>query len=172
MNSPSFATGFRASALAGAALLLLALGGCDDGSDFDVSQQIGPDPVLPEPAPGLLPDLKVAEVVGWQDGQTPTVPEGLAVTAYATDLAHPRTVHTLPNGDVLVVQSRAPGGKPVNRPKDVSRGWHMSFTQRRGVGSEKPSNLIKCGRASCRARGCKDRWMQWGDVRLKKKKYQ
>src|SRR3546814_278425 len=85
MNSPSFATGFRASALAGAALLLLALGGCDDGSDFDVSQQIGPDPVLPEPAPGLLPDLKVAEVVGWQDGQTPTVPEGLAVTAYAKD---------------------------------------------------------------------------------------
>src|SRR3546814_18267782 len=112
MISASFATGFRASALAAAGLLLLALAGCDDGSDFDVSQQIGPDPVLPEAAPGLLPDLKVAEVVGWQEGQTPTVPEGLAVTAYATDLAHPRTVHPLPNGDVLVVQSRAPGGPP------------------------------------------------------------
>ena len=77
------------------------LAGCSDsGEDFDVSSQIGPDPVLPEPSPGLLPDLKVAEVVGWKDGQTPTVPEGLTVTAYATDLANPRTVHTLPNGDV------------------------------------------------------------------------
>src|SRR3546814_21166931 len=94
MNSASFATGFRASALAAGGLLLLALAGCDDGSDFDVSQQIGPDPVLPEPAPGLLPDLKVAEVVGWQEGQTPPVPEGLAVTAYATDPPPPRTVQT------------------------------------------------------------------------------
>ena len=52
-----------------------------------------------------IPDLKVAEVIGWEDGETPIVPEGLVVTAYAQDLANPRTVHTLPNGDVLVVQS-------------------------------------------------------------------
>lgn len=144
MNNSPFvrATGLRASALAGACLLLLTLAGCDDGADFDVSQQIGPDPVLPEPDPQLLPDLKVAEVIGWQDGETPTVPEGLAVTAYAKDLAHPRTVHTLPNGDVLVVQSREPGGKPVDRPKDVIRGWIMSFAQGGGVGSQKESNLI------------------------------
>ena len=135
------ASPFRAAALAAGSLLLLALTGCDDGGDFDVSQQIGPDPVLPEPDPGLLPDLKVAEVVGWQDGKTPTVPEGLTITAYAKDLAHPRTVHTLPNGDVLVVQSRGPKGKPVIRPKDIIRGWIMSFAQG-GGGSQKKSNLI------------------------------
>ena len=131
----------RAAAFAASGLLVAALAGCDDGGDFDVSQQIGPDPVLPEPSPSLLPDLKVAEVVGWQDGETPTVPEDLTITAYASDLAHPRTVHTLPNGDVLVVQSRAPGGKPVERPKDVIRGWIMSIAQG-GGGGEQETNLI------------------------------
>lgn len=51
----------------------------------------------------------------------------MTVTAYATDLANPRTVHTLPNGDVLVVQSKAPPGKPLNRPKDIIRGFIMSM---------------------------------------------
>ncbi|WP_265501005.1 PQQ-dependent sugar dehydrogenase [Paracoccus beibuensis] len=110
--------------------------------DFDVTSQIGPDPVLPEPNfVNLLPSVKVAEVVGWEEGQTPTVPEGLRVTAYATDLAHPRTVHTLPNGDVLVVQSRAPEGKPKYRPKDFIRGWIMSLAAG-GGGPQPESNLI------------------------------
>jgi glucose/arabinose dehydrogenase len=118
------------------------LAGCgDDGADFDVSSQIGPDPVLPEPNPELMPDMKIAEVVGWAEAQTPTVPEGLTVTAYAIDLAHPRTVHTLPNGDVLVVQSRGPEGKPKPRPKDVIREFIMSSAQG-GGGPQKESNLI------------------------------
>ena len=134
---------FRTLALASTAAAVLALSGCsDEGSDFDISQQLGPDPVLPEPQSQLLPDLKVAEVVGWQDGETPTVPEGLTVTAYATDLANPRTVHTLPNGDVLVVQGRAPGGKPTERPKDLIRGWIMSIAHGGGGGPQKESNLI------------------------------
>ncbi|MEF2554550.1 PQQ-dependent sugar dehydrogenase [Aurantimonas sp. A2-1-M11] len=133
---------FRPVILGSSALVLLALAGCsDDGSDFDVSSQIGPDPVLPEPSSSLLPSLKVAEVVGWDAAQTPTVPEGLTVTPYATDLANPRTVHTLPNGDVLVVQGRAPSGKPVSRPKDVIRGWIMSIAHGSG-GPQKESNLI------------------------------
>ncbi len=119
----------------------IALAGCGDGgTDFDVSKQIGPDPLLPEPSPGLVADMKIAEVVGWQDGQTPIVPDGLKITPYAKDLVNPRTVHTLPNGDVLVVQSRGPSGKPMPRPKDVIRSWVMSWAK--GGGSEKESNLI------------------------------
>ncbi len=125
-------------ALAGASI---ALAGCGEADDFDVSRQVGPDPVLPAPSRSLLPDLKVAEVVGWQDGQTPTVPDGLVVTAYARDLANPRTVHTLPNGDVLVVQSKAPPDKPLNRPKDVIRGWIMAMAAGDG-GGDKETNLI------------------------------
>jgi glucose/arabinose dehydrogenase len=109
---------------------------------FDLSSQYGPDPVLPEPQMSLLPEMKVAEVVGWQEGQAPEVPEGLTVTAYATDLANPRTVHTLPNGDVLVVQGKAPEGKPVFRPKDFIRGVIMSMASGGGGGAPKESNLI------------------------------
>ena len=113
----------RVAALAGSCLLVAAVAGCSDsGSEFDISQQVGPNPVLPEPSSSLLPDLKVAEVVGWNESETPSVPGGLKITAYARDLAHPRTVYTLPNGDVLVVQSRTPPGKPVPRPKDLIRG--------------------------------------------------
>lgn len=108
---------------------------------FDVTRQVGPDPYLPDPAPPLIANTKIAEVTGWTDGEAPAVPDGLAVSAYATDLANPRTVHTLPNGDVLVVQSRGPGNSHVSRPKDIIRGWIMSIAK--GGGGAKPeSNII------------------------------
>ncbi|WP_416408367.1 PQQ-dependent sugar dehydrogenase [Agrobacterium rosae] len=113
----------------------------DQNGNFDLSQQIGADPVLPDPSPSLIPDLKVAEVVGWKDGETPTVPQGLKVTAYQKDLINPRTVHTLPNGDVLVVQSRGPKGEPPSRPKDIIRGWIMAIAHGE-TGPQKPSNII------------------------------
>lgn len=128
--------------LLGTAVACTLLAGCGD-SPFDVSQQYGSDPVLPAPENSLVPDLKIAEVVGWQEGELPTVSEGFVVTPYATDLANPRTVHTLPNGDVLVVQSKAPPGKPLNRPKDYIRGFIMSLAA--GGGGEAPpkdTNLI------------------------------
>ena len=63
-------------------------------TDFDVSQQIGPDPVLPEPSPELLPDLKLAEVVGWQGRRrrrpcrkalpSPPMPRILSIRARST----------------------------------------------------------------------------------------
>jgi glucose/arabinose dehydrogenase len=133
--------GIPASLLGGTVLLLLLVACDDGGEDFDVSSQIGPDPVLPEPSTPLLAGMKIAEVVGWEEGETPRVPGILAVTAYATDLANPRTVHTLPNGDVLVVQGRAPSGKPISRPKDLIRGWIMSIAHG-GGGQQKESNLI------------------------------
>jgi glucose/arabinose dehydrogenase len=131
----------RFAHLATVALAGLLLASCSD-DNFDVTQQYGPDPVLPAPANSLIPDLKVAEVIGWQDGEAPTVPDGLVATAYAKDLANPRTVHTLPNGDVLVVQSKAPPGKPLNRPKDIIRGFIMSMAAGGGGGGDKETNLI------------------------------
>ncbi|MGB3244582.1 MAG: PQQ-dependent sugar dehydrogenase [Sulfitobacter sp.] len=110
--------------------------------EFDLSSQIGPDPFLPEPEAALLPDTKIAEIIGWQDGETPSVAEGLSITSYAKDLAHPRTVHTLPNGDVLVVQGRKTKAEPLSRPKDYIRGWLMSLAAGGGDGPEKESNLI------------------------------
>jgi hypothetical protein len=56
----------------GASVLSIAVGvglaAYAQSGNFDISQQIGPNPVLPDPAPSLFPDLKVAKVVGWKDG--------------------------------------------------------------------------------------------------------
>lgn len=126
----------RTITILGALALLTA---CSSGNYFDTAAQIGPEPQLPDPQQSLLPDIKVAKVIGWQSGQTPTVPAGLVIAVYAKDLANPRT--TLPNGDVLVVQSRAPAGEPMNRPKDVIQGFLMGLG---AGGGDKPkeSNLI------------------------------
>lgn len=133
---------FSGAVLAGCCVAVIGLAGCDDSSNFDVSQQIGPNPVLPEPNPPLVANVKVAEVVGWQDGDMPAAPKELAVSAYAKDLANPRSLYTLPNGDVLVVQARGPSGEPVSRPKDIIRGWIMSFAHGGGSGPKKKSNLV------------------------------
>ncbi|MCF7701765.1 sorbosone dehydrogenase family protein [Loktanella sp. M215] len=133
----------RAGLLATCLAATLASSASGQSSEFDVSSQIGPAPVLPAPQRSLIPSTKIAEVIGWEDGQSPTVPDGLAVTAFATDLANPRTVHTLPNGDVLVVQGQKPPGEPQSRPKDFIRGWIMALAH--GSGGDDPkkdSNLI------------------------------
>jgi glucose/arabinose dehydrogenase len=114
----------RRLALGGAAILALAAAGPDD---FDVKSQIGPNPVLPAPNEYLFPPMHLAPVVGWKPGETPTVPSGLRVQALATGLEHPRSVYTLPNGDVLVVESRSPELDPVTRPKNIIMRWVESF---------------------------------------------
>jgi glucose/arabinose dehydrogenase len=48
----------------------------------------------------------------------------------------------LPNGDVLVIQSRGPLGEPTSRPKDLIRGWIMSIAHGGGGGEQKESNVI------------------------------
>lgn len=120
---------------------LLALAGCGEDNGFDVSSQIGPNPKLPEQQQYLFPPMNLAPVVGWQKSETPKVPDGLKVTALATGLQHPRSVYTLPNGDVLVVESKKPPGEPIKRPKDLVMGWIESFVTSGGAGDQ-PSNRI------------------------------
>jgi glucose/arabinose dehydrogenase len=107
-------------AAAGAALFLLAGAGADD---FDVKTQIGPHPVLPEPQQYLVPPMHLAPGVGWKAGEMPTVPQDMKIQAMATGLEHPRSVYTLPNGDVLVVESISPNLDPVTRPKSIVMHW-------------------------------------------------
>ncbi len=127
----------RRLALAGVAVVALT-GATPD--DFDVKTQIGPNPVLPEPQQYLLPPMHLAQVVGWKDGEAPTVPDGMKVAAMATGLDHPRSVYTLPNGDVLVIESRSPDLDPVSRPKNIVMHWVESFVT--SAGSSKGSNRI------------------------------
>jgi glucose/arabinose dehydrogenase len=106
---------------AGAAVIgCIALAACSSKGG-DPARQYGPDPYLPEPHDYLLPPMSVPKAIGWNAGELPTVAAGLKVEAIATGLEHPRTVHTLPNGDILVVESNSPGTEAL-RPKDFIAG--------------------------------------------------
>jgi glucose/arabinose dehydrogenase len=124
-------------ALAGATALTLAA--CSDES-FDPASQVGPNPNLPPIQQYLFPPMHLAPVVGWKAGEKPAVPDGLKVEALATGLQHPRSLYVLPNGDVLVIQSKQPWPDPIHRPKDLVMGWIESWVTSGGdVG---PSNRI------------------------------
>ena len=69
---------------------------------------MGPDPALPAPAKTAIPTVKVASAKGWSAGEKPTPAAGLAVSAFADKLQHPRWIYVLPNGDVLVAETDAP----------------------------------------------------------------
>lgn len=79
-----------------------------DTADLSVSEVSGEGPVLEEPRAETIPTINIAEPVGWPAGEVPAAAEGLVVNRFAEGLDHPRVVHTLPNGDVLVTLTRAP----------------------------------------------------------------
>jgi glucose/arabinose dehydrogenase len=89
------------------ALLALILFIGRERATLPVSAGMGPAPTLPKPARSILPTVNVAKAVGW-NGARPTPAPGLRVTAFAEGLDHPRWLHVLPNGDVLVAETNAP----------------------------------------------------------------
>lgn len=106
--------------------LLLAAGlltGCSESARLPAGADTGPRPTLVEPVKRLIPTAHVANARPWQAGEAPIPAPGLQVTALATGLEHPRWLHVLPNGDVLVAETNAPP-----RPQEGGgiRGWVMS----------------------------------------------
>ena len=91
------------------AALALPLTACNDPQDTATAEQsYGGSPDLPPPQKSILPTVNIATATGWPAGAKPKAANGMAVTAFAADLDHPRTVYVLPNGDVLVAESNAP----------------------------------------------------------------
>ena len=79
-----------------------------DTARLAITQVQGSRPTISAPRTQVLPTVEVADVVGWQNGQTPTAAPGLAVQAFARGLDHPRWLYRLPNGDVLVAETNSP----------------------------------------------------------------
>ncbi|MBI3368650.1 MAG: sorbosone dehydrogenase family protein [Burkholderiales bacterium] len=129
----------RISAAAALIALGLALASCGEVATLPVSAGSGPNPVLPPPRPTLLPTVNIAPVERWPDGATPQAAPGLQVSAFATGLEHPRWLHVLPNGDVLVAESNAPP-----KPDDRSgfRGWVMGLLMGRAGAGTPSANRI------------------------------
>src|SRR5688572_32885132 len=99
---------------------LLLLAACGETATLPPGADIGPNPTLPEPNETMIPTVDIADAIGWPDGGKPVAAEGLAVTALATGLDHPRWLHVLPNGDVLVAETNAP---PREEEKTGPKGW-------------------------------------------------
>jgi glucose/arabinose dehydrogenase len=113
----------------------LALGGCGSEAKLSVDDGTGPVPKLPSPEKSLVPIVNIAPAVGWTEGGAPVAAQGLRVAAFAGKLDHPRWLHVLPNGDVLVAETAAP-----ERPDDGKgiKGFFMRKAMRR-AGSAVPS---------------------------------
>jgi glucose/arabinose dehydrogenase len=88
--------------------LVVLLSACAETARLPLTAGMGPDPVLPEPVQSVIPTVQIAPAQGWPHGTSPTSPAGGQVTAFATNLDHPRWIHVLPSGDVLVAESNAP----------------------------------------------------------------
>ncbi len=100
-------------------LLLLAVGVAalywlsrPDIARFSTAELSGRVPVIAQPRPQLLPTVAIPTATRWPDGAAPTPAAGLTVTRFAAGLDHPRNLLVLPNGDVLVAESRAPASAP------------------------------------------------------------
>ena len=81
------------------------LGGCGSTATLPVEAGTGPDPELPPPDRSLIPTVNIAPARGWPDGAAPEAAPGMKVGAFADGLDHPRWLHVLPDGDVLVAES-------------------------------------------------------------------
>jgi glucose/arabinose dehydrogenase len=79
-----------------------------DKARVDISRLTGAAPELQAPRRESFPTIKIAEIVGWKAGARPVAASGLRVNEFAGGLDHPRWIHVLPNGDVLVAESSAP----------------------------------------------------------------
>ena len=91
--------------LAGAALALAA---CGDVARLPEQAVVGPNPEIAPPSRSVVPTVDIAPAKGWPQGVKPRAAPGTQVAAFARDLAHPRWLYVLPNGDVLVAETNAP----------------------------------------------------------------
>ena len=115
--------------------LTMGIVGCGEMATLPEEAGFGPRPVLPAAQTTLLPTVRIAPAKGWPAGATPAAAAGLAVSAYASGLDHPRWLYVLPNGDVLVAETNGPP-----RPEDGKgiKGWIMKLL-RKNAGAGTPS---------------------------------
>jgi glucose/arabinose dehydrogenase len=78
-------------------------------------ETVGPNPTIAPVDTHLVPSVQFATAKGWPAGAKPQAANGITVTAFASGLHHPRWLYVLPNGDVLVAETNAPGRGAVYR---------------------------------------------------------
>jgi glucose/arabinose dehydrogenase len=120
-------------------VVVLVLAACAEVATLPISAGTGPQPMLPPPQQTLIPTVHIAPAKGWPAGAMPLAAPGLRVNAFASDLDHPRWLHVLPNGDVLVAETNAPP-----KPDDAKgiKGWLMGLVMKRAGAGVPSANRI------------------------------
>ncbi|HEY4091703.1 MAG TPA: sorbosone dehydrogenase family protein [Luteibacter sp.] len=121
------------------------LGACSEKASLDAAQQSGSDPSMPKARNFFVPPMQVPDFAGWAQGAMPTVAPGLKIEKIAGDLKHPRQLLTLPNGDVLVVESNGPGQEAVTTPKQLIAGMVKNKSGKGAKGGNQITLLRKTG---------------------------
>ena len=125
--------------LIAASLLLLTTTACADVKPLPDAAGFGPTPTLPEPDKSILPRVNIAKEQGWAAGGKPIAAPGFVVQALATGLAHPRTIHVLPNGDILVAETNKPA---VHDEGGGIKGWFSKkIMKSAGAGADSPDQI-------------------------------
>jgi glucose/arabinose dehydrogenase len=121
--------------------LTAVVAACSNTAELPVSVGIGPDPTLPPPQKERLPTVNIAPAKGWPEGGKPTAAQGTTVVAFADKLDHPRWLHVLPNGDVLVAETNAPE-RPLRKELLGMKGWVMRQVMKRAGAAVPSANRI------------------------------
>lgn len=131
--------------LIGIVLVLVVLGGFlfwltrGNSAQKTMAEVTGPKPVLVEAESETIPTVAIAKPVGWARGQAPEAAKGLEVTRFAEGLDRPRTMITLPNGDVIVALTNAP---PGNKPGGIVGLVMVTLMERAGAFGPSPNKLV------------------------------
>lgn len=105
-----------------------------------VKDGMGTNPKLPAPDVERMPTVSIAKAIGWQEDASPIVSDDLSINAFSKNLAHPRWLYTLPNGDVLVAETNG----PANPDAAFSiRAWIAGMLMKKaGAGVKSPNRII------------------------------
>lgn len=103
-----------------------------------ITASMGKSPTLPEPDTETFPTLGLAKPIGWGANEAPQAAAGLQVTRFADGLDHPRTMLTLPNGDVIVAETNSPG---QGGTRGLTGLFMKLFMSRVGAATPSPNRL-------------------------------
>lgn len=136
-------TTFRKILLAALALVVLATGYIwwsirGPEAQYSTDQTSGPRPTLAEEDRQQIPQVRIADPVGWATNEAPVAAQGLAVTRFADGLDHPRTIFVLPNGDVLAAETNSPPREATGLRSRVEKYLMAKI----GAGTPSPNKIV------------------------------
>ncbi|CAM3213603.1 sorbosone dehydrogenase family protein [Paracoccus nototheniae] len=102
------------------------------------TKAVGDAPQIPDARKQGIMTLKMPTAQGWAKGHVPSAAPGLAVNAFASGLDHPRWIEVLPNGDVLVAESKEQPSAPKT-PMDHATQATMRRAKAIGVSANRIS---------------------------------